>query len=151
MRGWLWLFIICSSRLIALPTVVPDPIACVKDLETHFFDEFIVNRGLSLYDIRQELWVPINASLQRKSLEVPERMKKRTARMVPNPIEYPLQRVKTAKILKDLLFEVFLEAMRENWSNERPTADFVFDYIYTQQLPNFVRCFGEEILQEKNP
>lgn len=141
---WLIYSLICTSSLFGRPTVVPDPIPCFIELETRFFNEYIVNQGLSLYNIREELWLPINQLLQRKSLEVPERMKIRTAFMVPNPIEYPMQRGKTAKILKDVLFEVFLEAMREYHANERPTADFIFDYIFYAQLPKFVECFGEE-------
>lgn len=147
MASWLAASFFYTGILSAFPTVVPDPIACVQDLETRFFQEYIVNQGLSLYNIREELWLPINISLQRKSASVPERMKRATAYMVPNPIEYPMQRGPAAKILKDVLFEVFLESMREYWANERPTADFIFAYIFTQQLPNFVRCFGDEALK----
>jgi hypothetical protein len=145
---WIWLWMInaifCIPAIWGLPSVAPDRIPCFVDLETLFFNEYIVNQGLNLYNIRQELWLPINQLLQRKSAEVPERMKRRTAFMVPNPIEYPMQKGPTAKILKEVLFEVFLEAMRDYNANERPTADFIFDYIFTEQLPNFVRCFGEE-------
>jgi hypothetical protein len=150
---WIWLWMInaifCISAIEGLPSVTPDRIPCFVDLETLFFNEYIVNQGLNLYNIRQELWLPINQVLQRKSAEVPERMKRRTAFMVPNPIEYPMQKGVTAKILKEVLFEVFLEAMRDYNANERPTADFVFDYIFTEQLPNFVKCFGEEAMQLK--
>ncbi len=152
MRVWPWMMGIglYSVTLGAIPTVVPDPVPCVLYLETHFFVEPIVSQALGLYNIRQELWVPINAYLQKKSLEVPERMKRRTAYRVPNPIEYPIQGEVTAKILKEVLFEVFMEAMREYNSNERPTADFVFDYIFTQQLPHFIKCFGPKV-QELRP
>jgi hypothetical protein len=152
MRIWPWAMGIglYSATLKAIPTVVPDPIPCFLYLETHFFTESIVSQALSLYNIRQELWVPINAYLQTKSFEVPARMKQRTAYMVPNPIEYPMQRSIAAKILKEVLFEVFLEAMREYHANEMPNAAFVFDYIFTQQLPNFIKCFGPEV-QELKP
>jgi|GEM_PF-6423223 len=138
-----------TAALSAFPTVVPDPIPCVLELETHFFVEPIVNQGLSLYNIRQELWLPINAFLQLKSTEIPERMKRRTAYLVPNPIEYPMQRAATAKVLKEVLFEVFMEAMREYRANERPAAELAFDYIFNEQLPLFVKCFGIEAAQLK--
>lgn len=149
MRVYYWIMgaLFYSLAVEAIPSVVPDRIPCFLELETHFFVEPIVNQGLSLYGIRQELWLPINEYLQKKSLEVPERMKVRTAYMVPNPIEYPMQKAVTAKILREVLFEVFIEAMREYYTNERPTVDFVFDYIFTRQLPNFVRCFGPEVQQ----
>lgn len=128
----------------ALPTVVPDPVPCVRDLEMTFFPEYIVSQGLSMYGIRQEIWQPINLSLQQKSPSVPDRMKIKTAYMVPNPIEYPMQNGPTAKILKQVLLEVFLESMREFYVNDQPRANMIFDYIFSRQLPRFVRCFGEE-------
>lgn len=139
---WLMGALFYVSTAEAMPAVVPDPIPCVRDLETRFFDERIVNQGLSLYNIRQELWVPINVLLRQKSMSIPDRMKKRTAFMVPNPLEFPMQRAETAKILKDVLFEVLLETMREYQANERPTVDFIFDYIYSEQFPLILKCFG---------
>lgn len=150
MKSWIIALFCCFGSLAALPTVVPDPIACLMDLETHFFVEPIVNQGLSLYDIRQELWIPINISLQQKSRTVPDRMKKETAFMVPNPIEYPMQRLPTATILKKVLFEVFLEAMDDYWVNERPRSDNIFAYIFSQQFPRFTACFGEEVRELNN-
>jgi hypothetical protein len=132
-----------SKSMLALPTVVPDPIACVVELETRFFVSSIVNQGLSLYRVRQELWMPINESLRQRSLEVPDRMKKKTAYMVPNPLEYPMQKAATAKILKEVLFEVFTEALRENYVTGG-TVDLIFEYIFNEQLPNFIKCFGIE-------
>lgn len=132
------------TAIIALPTVVPDPVPCVLDLETRFFAEPIVNQGLSLYNVRQELWPLINESLRGKSVDVPRRMKQRTAYMVPNPIEYPMQKAATAKILKEVLFEVFMEVMRENYMGGSPDAAVAFDYIFTERLPDFIRCFGPE-------
>jgi len=151
MRIWPWVLggILNFSGIFGLPTVVPDPVACVMDLETHFFNENLVYQALSLYGVRQELWVPIYGLLRQKNEEVPERMKRRTAFMVPNPIEYPMQRLVTAKILKEVLFEVFLDAMRMYNAVDRPSVDHIFDYIFTEQLPNLVRCFGEDVMQLK--
>lgn len=148
MKKWIWAIIInmiCSSTAVmAIPTVVPDQTTCFRDLELHFFDATFVNQGLNFYNIREESWFLINNMLQAKSLEVPQRMKIKTAYMVPNPMEYPMQKGVTAKILKQVLFEIFMETMQANYVNERPTVDLVFDYIFLQQLPKFVACFGEE-------
>jgi hypothetical protein len=143
------LVIICFKccALEAIPTVVPDPIPCVTDLELKFFEETYLKQGLSAYGFRQELWNPVWLSLQKKSLEVPERMKRRTAYLVPNPLEYPMQREEAAKVLLSVLFEVFQEVMRFYYVNERPTADFVFNYIFSKQMPNLVRCFGPEVMK----
>lgn len=146
MRKWyaILLGMVYVSGMMAEPTVVPDPIPCVKNLELNFFEEKIVYQGLNFYGIRQELWSLIYQRLRMTSTEVPGRMKRKTAFMVPNPIEYPMQKGLTAKILKEVLLEIFLETMRFYQVNERPTADFVFDYIFARQLPLFVNCFGKE-------
>jgi hypothetical protein len=134
----------CLSLLIAQPTVVPEPIACVRDIELNFFDEQLVSEALGLYHIQQQLWAPISMTLRMKSAEIPGRMKGRTGFLVPNPLEYPMQKWVVAAILKQVLFEIFLETMTTYQVNERPNADFVFDYIFSQQLPRFINCFGEE-------
>ena len=150
MQNWrkvLVILIFECCALDAIPTVVPDPIPCVGDLELYFFDEKYLKQGLGAYQIRQELWNPIYLSLQKKSLEVPERMKIKTAYSVPNPLEYPMQRAAVAEILLSVLFEVFQEVMRFYYINERPTADFVFNYVLSRQMPKFVRCFGPEVMK----
>lgn len=130
-----------ASGGFALPSVVPDPIPCYQELSTHFFDPLIVNQALSLYGVRQELWQPIIQTLQGKSLTVPDRMKQRTAFMVPNPIEYPMNRVDTAKLLKSVLAEVFYEALQANYISPFNSNE-IFEYIFSQQLPAFNQCFG---------
>jgi hypothetical protein len=87
----------------------------------------------------------MNARLRQKNLEVPERMKIHTAYMIPNPIEYPINRVATAKILKAVLLEVFLEVMREYYYTDQVESEKIFDYIFSERLPDFVKCFGPEV------
>lgn len=126
-------------------TIAPDPLPCARDLETNFFQYSLVLKALALYQVPQGLWDPIAQSLLRKGNLVPDKMKQATARMVPNPIEYPMDKLQTARILKTILFQVFLDTLREYQVNERPTADFMFDYIFTQQMPRFISCFGDEV------
>ncbi len=152
MPTYLFLFILSFSfRLIeAIPTVVPDNIPCLVQLETQFFTESVVNQALSMYDVRQELWLPINQYLKVKNREVPERMKIRTAFMVPNPIEYPLKRGPTAKILKEVLFELFYEALKAYPTIEgNQNAELIFQYIFLQKFPEYLNCFGPEALSLK--
>ncbi|MBA3722173.1 MAG: hypothetical protein H0W88_07220 [Parachlamydiaceae bacterium] len=125
--------------------VIPDQVPCVQELELNFFIEPIVNQGLSLYDIPQGLWSPINLDLHSRNQTVPDRMKQRTAYMYPNPIEYPLQRIPTAKILLAVFHEIFLETMRNYQVNEQPSADLIFDYIVGQQEGRLINCFGPEV------
>lgn len=143
-RRFLFALILSPYFVYCLPSVAPDPIPCLKNLELYFFDEIIVSEALSLYGIRQEIWLPVTQRLRGKNLNVPLLMKEKTAYMVPNPLEYPMQKDAVAKILKDVLYEVFMENMVFYRIDRQPTANFIFDYIFTQQMPLFIRCFGEK-------
>lgn len=134
-----------SFCLYGEPTVVPDPRPCLKDLQTHFFREDILYEALSLYHIPQGIWSPIYQELQLKSREVPDRMKKRTAYMVPNPLEYPINREFTARLLKVVLFEIFMETMNDNRTNEQPTSTYIFDFVFSKRMPDLKACLGEEV------
>jgi hypothetical protein len=151
--AWIMGALFYSTTIGAIPSVVPDRIPCFVELETGFFSEPIVNQALSLYNVRQELWVPINQLLQQKSLGVPKRMQDRTAYMVPNPIEYPMQRGATAKILKQVLFEVLDEVIRQYHTaeipSEIPNTKLIFEYIFSRQFPAFLKCFGPEVMELK--
>lgn len=141
--------LLTSFALVLFPTVVwtvnPDPIPCVEYLETNFFEPSIVNRGLSFYKINQSQWDPIVTQLQVVSQTIPSRMKQRTAGMFPNPIEYPMQKMPTARLLKEVLYQVFMEVMVNNYAANQPQATLVFDYILSKQAALFVNCFGYEV------
>jgi hypothetical protein len=132
--------------ILILPPVLvcgvnPEQVPCVLNLEMHFFEPISVSQALNSYQIPQSLWMPIIQSLEFKSTSVPERMKQATFDQVPNPIEYPIQKAATAKILKNVLFELFLETMKEYQVDERPTADLIFAFIFSKQLMRWNSCF----------
>lgn len=124
---------------------VADPVPCFKNLETNFFKEDLVRQALSLYNIPQGVWNPIVIQLRGASGEVPNRMRAKTRGMVPNPLEYPLQREPAAKLLKEALHEVFVEVMAANAMPEQPTADLIFEYIFSRQRSSIERCLGVEM------
>lgn len=126
-------------------TFVADPLPCFKDLQVNFFQDEIVNQALNFYNVPQGLWLQITIDLKQLSRDVPARMKKKTARMVRNPLAYPLQRAEAAVILRDTLFEVCSEVLRMHYITERPTVDYIFDYIFMRQVPKMIPCLGEEV------
>lgn len=140
-----FLIVLATFSISSIWSVIPDQNACFRDLQVNFFQERTVYQALSLYRIPQGLWEPISSTLKMKSYQVPERMQRITARMVPNPIEFPMQRAITAEILKKVLKDILYETMTKYQVNERPTADFVFDYIFMRQMRKFIYCFGEEV------
>jgi len=145
MKLYLRIFIIISTFLLYFSnlTANSDPSDCYKDLQLNFFQEELVYQALSIYRIPQGLWARISGDLKSRSSQIPGRMRQATARLVPNPLDYPMQKEFASKLLKKTLMNVFYETMSQYQVNERPTADFAFDYIFAQQLPKFIDCFGE--------
>ena len=138
--------------LILTTSFVQDPSPCLKDLQLHFFETSRVNEVLSMYQVRQELWNPIVLDLQFRTLEVPEIMKRMTNRMVPNPIEYPMNKFETARLLKTSLLQVFRESLKETNATQRglihvqeSTIDLMFNYLLYKKLPKLIDCFGPKV------
>lgn len=124
--------------------VNPERIPCVQNLEMHFFQESMVTQALSLYQVPQGLWSPLTLELQAAGRSILTRMELKTAQMNPNPIEYPMQKLATAQILKATLYEVFMEVIARYQATDQLTANQIFNYILAAQSANFISCFGEE-------
>lgn len=122
--------------------VIPDTPPCLFVLETEFFRQELVYQAFSLYQIPQGLWVPIYEDLRTKSRSVPQRMKQKTASMVPNPIEYPLQKHATWKILKIVLFTLFDEVMRDYRISSSVKIEGIFSYLVDKQVIMLKNCLG---------
>lgn len=133
----------CITKPSISYSLVMDPSPCFRDLQLHFFQLNIVADALSLYTIPQGVWNPVVRRLQVKSLEVPDRLRAKTAGIIRNPIAYPMEKTAAAQILKATLFEVFLETLQEFQVQEQPTANLMFDYILSRQQDKFINCFGE--------
>lgn len=138
MRNWtiffsFLLYLIFSLEVGALPTVVIDHASDFIEIENEFFRPGLVSQALCLYGVREELWVPICHRLKDKSLNIIRMMKQRTAFMVPNPIEFPLNRNETPLILKEVLFEIFDETMFYYGVDQKPIVNFIFEYILMRQ------------------
>lgn len=132
------------SYFFHLGAVAPERVPCVENLQIHFFVDSLVNQSLSFYDVRQELWVPINEELREKSKEIPAMMIKKTARLVPNPLEYPMQKFETAKLLKETLFDVFSSVLHKYNVDEAWRIEAAFNTLFLQRRAAFVDCFGPE-------
>lgn len=124
--------------------------SCYEELQTHFFERNLVLQALSLYQIPQGLWEKISQTLELKSYQISNKIKKMTSRLVPNPLDYPMQKEAAAQLLYQVLKDTLYETMTEYQVNERPTSDFVFDYIFERQFSKFLSCFGESALKLKH-
>lgn len=138
--------------LVLTCSFVQDPSPCLKNMQLHFFETTRVNEVLNFYQIPQEYWSPIVIEIQLRSVEVPGRMKQKTNRMVPNPIEYPMNRNQAAKLLKETLYEVFSESIRASSTTQHgrlplqeSTIELMFNYLFYKQMPKLIACFGPTV------
>lgn len=142
-KPFVLLIILFSS--IRADAFVADNVRCLKDLQTNFFNPAYVNQALSTYIIPEGLWPLINSDLRRESQTVPDRMKKLSLHMVPNPLEYPLNKFEAAKLLKLALYQAYVDVMRRHYITEHPTLEDIFDYIFAKESARLIACFGDEV------
>lgn len=135
-----WISLLFSLLPWSSEGVIPDTPPCLFALETEFFRQELVYQAFNLYQIPQGLWVPIYEDLRTKSLSVPQRMKQKTALMVHNPIEYPLQKQATWKILKIVLFTLFDEVMRDYRIFSSAKIEGIFSYLVDKQAIMLKNC-----------
>lgn len=149
------LFYIIGMLLVGAPLTMyagKDLTNCMRALERSFYREDLVYQAFSFYNVPQGLWVPIYLNLVQKSSEIERRLKKETANMVPNPIEYPMDADAARELVKKALLEAFMAAFAESTALFSQNAFYysdadlqnMFNYIYSNQKDKFIDCFGEE-------
>lgn len=149
------LFLVAWTLVIGMPAWVfadRDLKQCMQALEQDFFQADLVYKAFSFYNIPQGLWVPLYLDLQQQSQLIDAELKRITANMVPNPIEYPYNADEARKLLKSALRTAFLQAFIDTSALFSQNAFYIgsnemhnmFDYIYGKQHHKFIECFGPE-------
>lgn len=133
----------CFFSTSQLQAVAADVPACMKELEMNFFQPAMMMQAFSFYNIPLGSWRPIIDTLQLRSREIPLRLNQVSANLVPNPLEFPFRPRPAARLLRAVLYQVFMETMSAYQANELPTANFIFNYVCSQNVNNWVRCFGD--------
>ena len=115
---------------------------CYKELKTTFFQRRLLEQALSMYDVNQSQWPLIAQMLVDRSLMVPNIIKQRAQRMMPDPLEYPFNSSEAVKLLKQVLLEVFAQVMRESGIFNENVVRGMFEYVYKKQDARFEACIG---------
>lgn len=143
-----YIFVVFSCLSIltsSLTFAFEDQPACLRDLETHFFQYEHVSQALDMHNVDPSQWVPINQKLQDRSRNVPSMVKERADRMGNSPLDYPFQPKVVLSIMDQVLFEIFTQVLYE--SNVTNVSDLrqMFAYIRRQQADKIERCIGIRI------
>ena len=117
---------------------------CVREIENTFFNSVFVSQALASHDVSQSAWSEVNRKLQARVDDLPRLVKERASSMHPNPFDSPFQPHEAAKVLQEVLYDLFASVLREfNVDNPFAVRE-MFNYIRQQQNRRFVDCFGIE-------
>lgn len=119
--------------------------SCYREMEINFFKPNLVNEALSLHSVPQSNWTPINQELQKNVRFVPQLVKERADRMIPNPF-VPFQPQAASALLRSVLFEVFSRTLAVFHITNQNKVDEMFQYLRERQSQLFLSCFGEEVV-----
>jgi hypothetical protein len=134
------------ALLVILPLAVlqGEEKACIREIESTFFNPFFVSQALSLHDVSQSTWSQVNLELQKKIPSLHPLVLEKAAKMQPNPLKTPFQPHEAAQVVEEALYEVFASVLAEfNIQNAYEIRE-MFNYIREQQNSRFVDCFGPQ-------
>ncbi len=131
-----------------------DQPSCLQDLEVNFFNPKLVSEALSLYSVDMNIWPLVNQELKRRSSGIPSKMKQRSDKMSPSPLDYPFQPLVVGEMLRQILLEIFTSVMSDfRLSSGIVTSDDsireMFGYIRRQQKARIEACLGENAMEPK--
>ena len=134
----------CYRSILGFLTVLAEEKACVRDIETYFFNPIYVSQALSLHDVSQSAWSQVNLKLRERNSEIPKLVMDKVSKMDPNPLRTPFDPREAAKVLEEALFEMLASVLTE-FNIENPLrGGEMFNYIREQQNSRFIDCFGAE-------
>lgn len=136
-RFWLYFCLLVFPALL-----MGEASMCYRDIEKDFFQEVFVNQALSIHNVSQSTWKPINIKLRENTRRVPELVKQRVATLRRDPFKSPFQPDVAGDVLRYALFEVFSSTLAEfNVTNGSDVSE-MFRYLRERQQARFVACFG---------
>lgn len=126
---------------------------CTSRIAEQFFPLNITTKALSLYDIPQSQWTPINNELKKISGKMRTLLESKASLLSPNPFHSENMQLEAFVIMREVLFEQFALAVRQMFYADDDTLRQMFVYISMQHLAELKLCFGKEIFEnpQRNP
>jgi hypothetical protein len=133
---------VLAGYLLGISTGTAAEPACVRQIESTFFNPVYVSQALSSHDVSQSAWSEVNRRLREEAVpQIALRVREQAAAMHPNPFDAPFQPDEASKVLQGVLYDLFAAVLREfNISNPQEIRE-MFDYIRQQQGGVFAACF----------
>src|SRR5690348_4739420 len=100
---------------------------CSKELLLSYFPETFVNDSLKRFNIPQDKWAGINASLSSKDKDIVKIVEQKASTMTPNPLKDPQQRQAAVKLFRETLLQVFSDALKDNGIQDTSQFQAILD------------------------
>lgn len=139
--------ILCPFHVNAAPPAAMDE--CSKELLLSYYPETFVNDTLKRFNISEDKWAGINASLSKKDKDIVKLVEQKASTMTPNPLKDPQQRQAAVKLFRETLLQVFTDALKENGINDTSQFQAMLDDIQQQKAKKFAQCMEKQKEQMK--
>jgi hypothetical protein len=117
---------------------------CSRDLLLSYFPEKFVNETFKKFNIAEDKWAAINASLASKDKDIVKLVEQKAASMNPNPLKDPQQRQAAVKLFRETLLQVFTEALKNNGIQDTSQFQGMLDDIQQQKAKKFAQCMEKQ-------
>lgn len=132
----------CPSVTVAAAPAAMDE--CSRELLLSYFPETFVNDTLKKYNIPQDKWSGINASLSGKEKDIVKMVEQKASSITPNPLKDPQQRQAAVKLFRETLLQVFTDALKENGLQDTSQFQAMLDDIQQQKAKKFAQCMEQQ-------
>ncbi|MBA3816895.1 MAG: hypothetical protein H0X29_10340 [Parachlamydiaceae bacterium] len=139
-----------QGDLSAVSTSVPVMDECSKDLLLSYFPERFVNETLKRFNISEEKWAGINATLSIKDKEIVKLVEQKASSMKSNPLNDPQQRQAAVKLFRETLLQVFTDSLKSNGIQDSTQFQAMLDDIQQQKAKKFSQCLEKQREQLQN-
>lgn len=123
---------------------------CSKDLLLSYFPEKFVNETFKRFNISEDKWAAINATLSTKDKDIVKLVEQKAASMNPNPLKDPQQRQAAVKLFRETLLQVFTDALKANGIQDTSQFQAMLDDIQQQKAKKFAQCMEKQREQLQN-
>lgn len=143
-------FCVGISALLSHGTLAADPAVpavmdeCSKDLLLSYFPEKFVNETLKRFNISEDRWAAINATLSIKDKDIVRLVEQKASSMNPNPLKDPQQRQAAVKLFRETLLQVFTDSLKSNGIQDSNQFQAMLDDIQQQKAKKFAQCMEKQ-------
>ena len=119
---------------------VPTINECSKELLLSYFPEAFVKETLKKNQIPEDKWSAIVEELASNDKNVISKVESRANSMNPNPLKSPEYREQAIMVFREVLLEIFTDAMNKNGIFDKEQIQSMLDEVQRIKAKRFAQC-----------